>query len=79
MTNEASNRGGGGGINRWNFLKNAGVGVAGGTFGTELTLTPERARAAETAPTTITNICCCGTYPRHATAIMETADVMKGA
>ena len=25
------------------------------------------------------NICCCGTYPRHPTAIMEAADVMKGA
>ena len=24
------------------------------------------------------NICCCGTYPRHPTAIMETAQVMKG-
>jgi len=25
------------------------------------------------------NICCCGTYPRHPTAIMEAAHVMKGA
>jgi aerobic-type carbon monoxide dehydrogenase small subunit (CoxS/CutS family) len=25
------------------------------------------------------NICCCGTYPRHPTAIMEAAGVMKGA
>ncbi len=25
------------------------------------------------------NICCCGTYPRHPTAIMEAADAMKGA
>jgi len=25
------------------------------------------------------NICCCGTYPRHPTAIMEAAEVMKGA
>ncbi len=25
------------------------------------------------------NICCCGTYPRHPTAIMEAANVMKGA
>ena len=24
------------------------------------------------------NICCCGTYPRHPTAIMEAAQVMKG-
>ncbi|NLV31871.1 MAG: (2Fe-2S)-binding protein, partial [Acidobacteria bacterium] len=24
------------------------------------------------------NICCCGTYPRHPTAIMEAAGVMKG-
>ena len=24
------------------------------------------------------NICCCGTYPRHPTAIMETAQSMKG-
>lgn len=25
------------------------------------------------------NICCCGTYPRHPTAIMEAAQVMKGS
>ena len=25
------------------------------------------------------NICCCGTYPRHPTAIIEAAQVMKGA
>ena len=25
------------------------------------------------------NICCCGTYPRHPTAIMEAAQVMRGA
>ena len=24
------------------------------------------------------NICCCGTYPRHPTAIMEAAQIMKG-
>jgi aerobic-type carbon monoxide dehydrogenase small subunit (CoxS/CutS family) len=24
------------------------------------------------------NICCCGTYPRHPTAIMEAAEALKG-
>ena len=38
----------GSGLNRRNFLKNAGVAVAAGTLGTGLTLTPDAAAAAAT-------------------------------
>jgi xanthine dehydrogenase YagT iron-sulfur-binding subunit len=50
----------GSGINRRNFLKNAGVAVAAGTLGTGLSLTPEAAAAAAQAatPTTLTSFRC---------------------
>jgi aerobic-type carbon monoxide dehydrogenase small subunit (CoxS/CutS family) len=51
----------GSGLNRRNFLKNAGVAVAGGALATGLTITPDEAVAAgaeATAPSTITNFRC---------------------
>jgi aerobic-type carbon monoxide dehydrogenase small subunit (CoxS/CutS family) len=52
----------GSGLNRRNFIKSAGVAVAGGTLGAGLKLTPEAAAAAsaavEAAPTTITSFRC---------------------
>jgi aerobic-type carbon monoxide dehydrogenase small subunit (CoxS/CutS family) len=54
----------GSGLNRRNFLKSAGVAVAGGTIAAGLTLAPEApaAAAAEAAPSTLTNFRCplCG-------------------
>jgi len=47
----------GSGINRRNFIKSAGVAVAGGTLGAGLKLTPEAA-AVDSVPTTITNFRC---------------------
>jgi len=57
---EDNNKSDGVGLNRRNFLKSAGVAVAGGTLGAGLKLTPEAAAAAavEGAPTTITNFRC---------------------
>ncbi len=49
---EDNNKSDGVGLNRRNFLKSAGVAVAGGTLGAGLKLTPEAAAAAavETHP-----------------------------
>jgi aerobic-type carbon monoxide dehydrogenase small subunit (CoxS/CutS family) len=60
MADEGNNNNEGSGLNRRNFLKSAGVAVAGGTLGAGLKLTPEAAAAAavESAPTTITNFRC---------------------
>ena len=57
---EDNNKSDGLGLNRRNFLKSAGVAVAGGTLGAGLKLTPEAAAAAavEAAPTTITSFRC---------------------
>jgi xanthine dehydrogenase YagT iron-sulfur-binding subunit len=46
------------GLNRRNFIKSAGVVVAGGTLGAGLTLATETAEAAVAAPTTLTNFRC---------------------
>jgi xanthine dehydrogenase YagT iron-sulfur-binding subunit len=50
----------GSGLNRRNFLKNAGVAVAAGTLGTGLTLTSDAAAAVAQAakPTTLTSFRC---------------------
>jgi aerobic-type carbon monoxide dehydrogenase small subunit (CoxS/CutS family) len=57
MANEENNDEGRG-INRRNFLKSAGVVVAGGTLGAGLTGATEAAVAAESATTTLTNFKC---------------------
>ena len=46
MSDEVDNKSEGGGLNRRNFLKSAGVAVAGGTLGAGLTLTPEDGRCS---------------------------------
>ena len=49
----------GSGLNRRNFLKNAGVAIAGGALATGLTMAPDGAVAAEAAiPSTIANFRC---------------------
>jgi aerobic-type carbon monoxide dehydrogenase small subunit (CoxS/CutS family) len=61
MPNDVENKSDGVGLNRRNFLKNAGVAVAGGTLAAGLTLVPEAAEAAAAAaavPSTITNFRC---------------------
>jgi len=62
MADESSNKSNneGNGLNRRNFLKNAGAVVAGGTLGAGMTLSTEAAVAAavEATPTTITNFRC---------------------
>ena len=59
MTDNAiNNKGEGNGLNRRNFLKSAGVVVAGGTLASGLTVATEAAVAAESAPTTLTNFRC---------------------
>jgi aerobic-type carbon monoxide dehydrogenase small subunit (CoxS/CutS family) len=61
VANEESINNEGSGLNRRNFLKNAGVAVAGGALATGLTITPDKAvaAAAEAAtPSTITNFRC---------------------
>ena len=52
----------GSGLNRRNFLKNAGVAVAGGTLGAGLAMTVPQAAVAAAQTTTITNFRCplCG-------------------
>jgi aerobic-type carbon monoxide dehydrogenase small subunit (CoxS/CutS family) len=58
MANEESNTSNGG-FNRRDFLKSAGVAVAGGTLATGLTINPTLAEAAQVAaPTTLTNFRC---------------------
>jgi aerobic-type carbon monoxide dehydrogenase small subunit (CoxS/CutS family) len=60
MPDEESNKNDGGGLNRRNFLKSAGVAVAGGTLGAGLTLTTVAATeaVAEAATSTLTNFRC---------------------
>jgi aerobic-type carbon monoxide dehydrogenase small subunit (CoxS/CutS family) len=58
MSNEVDNKSEGGGLNRRNFLRSAGVAVAGGTIGAGLALTPQAAIAEPVVPTTITNFRC---------------------
>jgi anaerobic selenocysteine-containing dehydrogenase len=60
MADETANNNEGTGLNRRNFLKSAGVAVAGGTLGAGLTLPTEAAVAAavEATPTSITNFRC---------------------
>jgi aerobic-type carbon monoxide dehydrogenase small subunit (CoxS/CutS family) len=61
MPNDVDNKNEGGGLNRRNFLKSAGVAVAGGTLSTGLALTPAAAAAAAAAPavqSTLTNFRC---------------------
>ena len=60
MTDDQNNKNcEGSGLNRRNFLKSAGMVVAGGTLASGLTLTADKATAAEiAAPTTITNFRC---------------------
>ena len=61
MTDENSKDREGSGLNRRNFLKSAGMAVAGGTLAGGLTtISPAiaAAGAAETAPTTLTNFRC---------------------
>jgi len=59
MPDEESKQNDGGGLNRRNFLKSAGVAVAGGTLGAGLGLAAGTAAiAAEAVPTTITNFQC---------------------
>lgn len=61
MADEVATNNEGSGLNRRNFLKNAGVAVAGGALATGLTITPDKAVAAAaeaTAPSTITNFRC---------------------
>ena len=63
MADEEFNNSEGSGLNRRNFLKSAGVVVAGGTLASGLTLAADQATASEiAAPTTITNFRCpiCG-------------------
>ena len=59
MADEQSNQNSeGSGLNRRNFLKSAGVVIAGGTMGAGLTVATEAAVAAASAPTTLTNFRC---------------------
>ena len=59
MADEQSNQNSeGSGLNRRNFLKSAGVVIAGGTMGAGLTVATEAAVAAVSAPTTLTNFRC---------------------
>ena len=50
MPDAENNKNDGGGLNRRNFLKNAGVAVAGGTLSAGLTLTPESRRSGRDSP-----------------------------
>jgi aerobic-type carbon monoxide dehydrogenase small subunit (CoxS/CutS family) len=58
MPNEVDNKCEGGGLNRRNFLKSAGVAVAGGTLAAGMKFTPEAAAADPFVPTTVTNFRC---------------------
>jgi aerobic-type carbon monoxide dehydrogenase small subunit (CoxS/CutS family) len=58
MADEDKNINEGSGLNRRNFLKSAGVVVAGGTLGAGLMPASATAIAAEAVPTTITNFQC---------------------
>ncbi len=59
MPNEVDSKSEGAGLNRRNFLKSAGVAVAGGTLSAGLALTPGSAAAAEpVVPSTLTNFRC---------------------
>ena len=60
MADEDNRNSEGAGLNRRNFLKSAGVVVAGGTLGAGLTIGSEAAAAAAqaAAPTTLTNFRC---------------------
>ena len=65
MSDETNNKSEGGGLDRRNFLKSAGVIVTGSTLGAGISLAPETAAAAqvvESVPTTITQFRCpvCG-------------------
>jgi aerobic-type carbon monoxide dehydrogenase small subunit (CoxS/CutS family) len=62
MANKDKANNEGSGLNRRNFLKNAGVAVAGGTLGAGLTIAPDKAVAAAAGdlpiPATITHFRC---------------------
>jgi hypothetical protein len=66
MAGEEIHKGEGRGINRRNFLKSAGIVVTGSTLAAGLTPAPESVKAAEA-------------IEAIPTAIMEAANVMKGA
>jgi len=58
MADEEKNTNEGSGLNRRDFLKSAGVAVAGGTLGAGLALTPNAAAAAGAVQSTITDYRC---------------------
>ena len=58
MADEDNNNGEGSGLNRRSFLKSAGVVVAGGTLGANLTLAAEKPLTPEAVPATITSFRC---------------------
>ena len=58
MADEETTRSEGGGLNRRNFLKSAGVVVTGSTLGAGMTLTTGSAIAAESISTTLTHFRC---------------------